>query len=214
MRIQLGGTNSALYRVNYKLLLWWMVLMQLGSLCGQSLSNDSLHHDFFVFNQGQDTLQLDRPDVGIRMPALYGPSTFRYLEINGQGRPEVILYRAFSGFKAQHGGSFDISERTHLGRYEIWDLDTQTQLLVAPTIYSFDCANFIAYAQPQYRRGACSYHYDFSIDELGTVELRELAQSQDFICSDSTFSCSPAPCVPPLAEGRYRFMDGKYQQVD
>lgn len=167
------------------------------AMMAQSQITRPANANLYVYNDGKDTLDLKKLDLGrIQLPP--GSVTLvREIQIDGIGAKELVLFRRGVGHTSDHSGSFDIDEKKGIGKYEIWNSDTKTLLFEAVSLWSYDYDIFRASMTPNDRRkGSEKYSYDFVVTDSGNIIIDNFCGSKD--------------AKPDHSIGTYRFVNGKY----
>jgi hypothetical protein len=113
---------------------------------------------FYLYNNSKDTIHLSP------MPCYCDKiKVLRSIQIDEKGANEIVLYRKCSGIIGEHGGTFDISGKYKLGRFEIWNLDTKKLLFEGRNLKKVHYKTFKDYGGG--RKKEVGYKYLFKINK-------------------------------------------------
>ena len=172
----------------------------------------------YIYNDSKDTIHFNKIDPNFR--GSFGfcdkPKIIDSIQIDNKGRKEIVFYRFCRIQNDEHGGSFDISEKKEIGKYEIWNLDNKTLIFENITYLKYDYNNFRAGIG--YSKGNDFYNYDFKIDSLGIITIKHFdkkIESTDKVINKkskrkSIRNVSDSTLKPDKKEGVYKFIDGEY----
>lgn len=161
--------------------------------------------DYYVYNNSKDTIYLTKIDFKTNgfLPK-NSSKIFDTIQIDGIGSKEIIFERTYSGDYRNIMQAQQEEEFTKIHKYEIWNLDTKTLLFEAICFYEYRYENWSLVSNHTstddgWRRGFCSYSYNFSIDSIGRIKISEI----------KTISTN-GECLPDKKEGLYVFTNGMY----
>jgi hypothetical protein len=154
---------------------------------------------YYVYNGAKDTILLSAINLA-QFNFCQTPRIVDSVQINGTGAKEIVFSRNCRGETSDHGGTFDITEKAQLHKYEVWDLDAQQLLFEVNTYYDMEYNRFKAYADPSHARGSDHYQCDFAIDDAGTITISKLRGKSSELAAKK--------------EGEYVFRNGQYTMVE
>lgn len=163
--------------------------------------------DYYVYHDSKDTLFLTKLNVGHSSITNRSTTIVDSIQIDGKGSKEIIFERTYSGDFRNIMQAHQEEEFTKIHKYEIWNLDTKTLLFEAISFYEYQYENWSLVTNytsndDGWRRGFCSYSYNFSIDSIGRIKISEI----------KTISTNEK-CTPDKKEGFYIFTNGMYIKV-
>ena len=175
----------------------------------------------YIYNNFKDTIKFTKLDVGY-FPFFDSLKIIDSIQIDGQGSKEIIFYRICKGQIEEHGGTFDVSEKKEIGKYEIWNLDTKICLFEAVNYMRSDFKRFRVYEQSE---GNEFYKYDLIIDSVGKITLKNFKTKvqattlkQKSSKKNGIFKMRKVPYYyvlkPDNEEGDYKFINGKYSKYN
>ena len=156
-------------------------------------------NQIYVYNESSDTLFLPNIDVG-QFCSCDSLQVVDAIQINGAGSNEIVFYRKCIGETNEHGGTFDIVEKTRLHKYEVWNLDEKEMLFEVVTDYKQDYNRFNVYADPSHQQGSTKYRCHFSIDAQGEITIKNAPGKNSMLLNRK--------------EGTYTFVNGSYVIVN
>lgn len=173
---------------------------------GAYLSEDNT---CLVYNNGKDSIQLSNPDLK-GFPMVNKAEVFAEVQIDGKGAKEVVVKRSVEWVYLLLGDEFGISEETDHTVYEIWNIDSKEML------FSAKCANRFSYNYNHYQlpssNGVAHYNYDFSINDAGTISIKNSQASGFPVETNNTLEEWQKNAIPDHEEGVYTFKNGKYSK--
>lgn len=177
----------------------------------------------YIYHQGRDTIRF-----GLNRLLYQGwnesASIVDSIQIDGLGAKELIILS--QGKKEIHNfyGDADNQGKAHFSKYEIWNLDTKRLILAVVTDYHEDAYEPDVRSMPPAIVGSYGSHCEFSIDSLGLVTISGSNDNSGnekaaLHSQNATPAILPYPAgmqmptlrFQPLANGTYRFVDGKYK---
>ena len=175
-----------------------------------------------VYNNAKDTIHLTTNSYNSTQDFVPGlgryedGKIFAEIQIDGKGDKEVVVYRSFVGNKGKHGGTYDITEIINFGVYEIWNLNNKELLFQSVNSYQRDFSKFNTLSAPRRTKGTAAYHYDFIIDDKGTIKIVNLSNVNN-VFNLEDMSVVPnvtvaEDSIPDHQEGIYKFKNGKYNK--
>jgi hypothetical protein len=165
----------------------------------------------YVYNAGEDSLHF--PELStIGLFRVHNYLLVDSLDVNGDGHPEMVFHRYFSGSEEAHGGTFDISTKQEISAFEIWDLQKKTCLFsgIMSMVLSdnrFDIHSTYAH------NGYCRYFNKISILNDGRVLVEALERLQSFESRITGGPISLPECQCTLPKGTYLWRDGAFVLV-
>lgn len=154
---------------------------------------------YYVYNGAKDTLVFSTISLA-HFNFCQTPQIVDSIQINGAGAKEIVFFRNCRGETNDHGGTYDITEKAQLHKYEVWDLDAQQLLFEVTTYYVMEYNRFNAYSDPSHARGRDHYQCDFAIDDAGTITISKLRGKSSELAAKK--------------EGEYVFRNGQYTMVE
>lgn len=179
-----------------KLLLIFIVI---GNICSGQQVNDELikHPDYYVYNDARDTLYLTKIDVGHFFSVKKSTVIFDSIQIDGTGPKEVVFYRVYSGSYNDIKQAYQSEEKTVLSKYEVWNIETKMLLFEAVNSYQFESDTW--HIEFGNERIMCSYHYNFTIDSVGTITILNFLELMN-----------EGNCNVDKSMGIYNYKNGQY----
>ena len=172
--------------------------------------------NYYVYNNGRDTLQLAAivfgPAAGEQHMGRARTTVAEYVQIDGRGLQEVVFVRTYSGSTSMHGGTYDITRSIEMTIIEVWDLDRRQQLL-RDTVYYNHVYN--VFWVPDINAGHHRFGYEWSIDNAGTILMVPnipLSVQRDHRQMRDTAGAASVDTTAPLPTVTYRYTRDGYKK--
>jgi hypothetical protein len=166
----------------------------------------------YVYNAGEDSLHF--PELStIGLFRVHNYLLVDSLDVNGDGHPEMVFHRYFSGSEEAHGGTFDVSTKQEISAFEIWDLQTKACLFSSIMSMVLSDNRFNIHSSYNGHFGECHYSNKISILEDGRLLVEALERNEFFTGRSSGGPISLPECQCTLAKGTYLWRDGAFVLV-
>lgn len=185
-----------------------IVFLLMGSLASRAQQQGLV----YVYNAGEDSLHFPELSM-LGLFRVHHYTLADSIDVNGDGHPEMVFHRYFSGGEEAHGGTFDNSTKQEISAFEIWDLQTKSCLFsgIMSMVLSdnrFDIHSTYAH------NGYCRYFNKISILNDGRVLVEALERFESFESRITGGPISLPECQCALVEGTYLWRDGAFVLVE
>ena len=182
-----------------------VIYLLMGNLFSTAQQQDLI----YVYNAGEDSLHF--PELGtLGLFRVHSCTLVDSMDVNGDGHPEMVFHRYFSGNEEAHGGTFDISTKQEISVFEIWDLQAKACLFSGMMSMFLSDNRFDIHSTHNGHFGKCHYSNKISLFENGSILVEALEQRAHFTQRNSGTPFTPEACTCSTSAGVYVFKDDAF----